>query len=129
MSRIIALVWSAFFTLLSARRMLFLCFAFIAYIKIMLKYKANPLYCIRLAQRVFIHRMGICLCSEFSIWSKQVLYIQISKEWAIAQVVVAITKIAIDATPVFLPGNSHGQRSLAGYSPWGHEESDMTEAT
>ena len=29
--------------------------------------------------------------------------------------------------PVFLPGKSHGQRSLVGYSPWGHEESDMTE--
>ena len=24
-------------------------------------------------------------------------------------------------TPVFLPGKSHGQRSLAGYSPWGHK--------
>ena len=23
-------------------------------------------------------------------------------------------------------GKSHGQRSLAGYSPWGHNESDMT---
>ena len=32
-------------------------------------------------------------------------------------------------TPVFLPGESHGQRSLAGYSPWGHTESDTTEAT
>ena len=31
--------------------------------------------------------------------------------------------------PVFLPGKSHGQRSLAGYSPWGHKESDMTEHT
>ena len=31
-------------------------------------------------------------------------------------------------TPVFLPGESHGQRSLAGYSPWGLTESDMTEA-
>ena len=29
--------------------------------------------------------------------------------------------------PVFLPGKSHGQMSLVGYSPWGHEESDMTE--
>ena len=26
-----------------------------------------------------------------------------------------------------LPGKSHGQRSLAGYSSWGHKESDMTE--
>ena len=28
-----------------------------------------------------------------------------------------------------MPGKSHGQRSLAGYSPWGHKESDRTEAT
>ena len=32
-------------------------------------------------------------------------------------------------TLVFLPGEFHGQRSLAGYNPWGHTESDMTEAT
>ena len=32
-------------------------------------------------------------------------------------------------TPVFLPGELHGQRSLVGYSPWGHKESDMTEVT
>ena len=32
-------------------------------------------------------------------------------------------------TPVFLPRESHGQRSLAGSSPWGCRESDMTEAT
>ena len=30
-------------------------------------------------------------------------------------------------TPIFLPGKSHGQRSLAGYSPWGREELDGTE--
>ena len=30
-------------------------------------------------------------------------------------------------TPVFLPGKSHGQRSLVGYSSRGHKESDMTE--
>ena len=30
-------------------------------------------------------------------------------------------------TPVFLPGELHGQRSLAVYSPWGRKESDMTE--
>ena len=30
-------------------------------------------------------------------------------------------------TPVFLPGESHGQRSLEGYSPWGRKESDTTE--
>jgi len=28
-------------------------------------------------------------------------------------------------TPVFLPGEFHGQRSLVGYSPWGQKESDF----
>ena len=28
---------------------------------------------------------------------------------------------------VFLPGKSHGWRSLVGYSPWGRKESDATE--
>ena len=31
------------------------------------------------------------------------------------------------STPVLLPGKSHGQRSLVGYSLWGRKESDMTE--
>ena len=30
-------------------------------------------------------------------------------------------------TPVFLPGESHGQRSLIGHSPWSHRESDTAE--
>ena len=30
-------------------------------------------------------------------------------------------------TPVFLPGESHGQKSLAGYRSWGRKESDTTE--
>ena len=32
-------------------------------------------------------------------------------------------------TPVFLPEKSYGERSLAGYSPWGCEESDTAEHT
>ena len=32
-------------------------------------------------------------------------------------------------TPVFLPGEFHGQRSLESYSPWGHKEPDVTEHT
>ena len=32
-------------------------------------------------------------------------------------------------TPVFLPGESHGQRNLVGYSPWGCKELDTTEGT
>jgi len=33
----------------------------------------------------------------------------------------------IQSTLVILPGEFHGQRHLAGYSPWGHKESDSTE--
>ena len=36
---------------------------------------------------------------------------------------------AWQATPVVLPGEFHGQRSLGGYSPQGHTESDTTEVT
>ena len=32
-------------------------------------------------------------------------------------------------TPIFLPGGSHGQRNMAGYSLYGRKESDTTEVT
>ena len=35
-------------------------------------------------------------------------------------------RTAWQPTPVFLPGESNGQRSLVGYSPWGHKESDQS---
>ena len=40
---------------------------------------------------------------------------------------VAQTVCLWQPTLVFLPGKSHGRRSLVGYSPWGRKESDMTE--
>ena len=41
----------------------------------------------------------------------------------------ALEKEMVTLPPVFLPGDSHGQRSLVGYSLWCHKESDTTEAT
>ena len=38
-------------------------------------------------------------------------------------------RASVVATPVFLHGESQGQRSLVGCRLWGHTESDMTEAT
>ena len=38
-------------------------------------------------------------------------------------------KTACQPSPVFLPGESQGQRNLECYSPWGRKESDMAEAT
>ena len=40
-----------------------------------------------------------------------------------------ILPIASQPTPIFLPGESQGQRSLAGYRQWGCKDSDMTEPT
>ena len=38
-------------------------------------------------------------------------------------------EVGMQSTLVFLPGESHGQRTLAGYSPYSHEEWDTTEVT
>ena len=35
----------------------------------------------------------------------------------------------LQPTPVFLPGKSHGQRSLVGHSTWDHKQSDLAEVT
>ena len=53
---------------------------------------------------LYIFEISCLLVASFAIWRRK---------W--------------QSTPVFLPGESHGQRSLVGYSPWGHKESDMTE--
>ena len=42
-------------------------------------------------------------------------------------VLASIWRRKWQSTPILLPGKSHGQRSLVGYSPWGRKESDMTE--
>ena len=36
-------------------------------------------------------------------------------------------KRKLQPMPAFIPGKLYGQRSLAGYSPWGHKESDTAE--
>ena len=43
------------------------------------------------------------------------------------QNIVPLLRRKQQPTPVFLPGESQGQRSLVGYSPWGPKQSDTTE--
>ena len=57
----------------------------------------------------------ICLQCRSPRFEPQVRKIPWSREWLPAAVV--------------LPGESHGQRNLTGYSPFGLKELDMTEAT
>ena len=59
-----------------------------------------------------IGKESTCQCRrhKFKPWVRKILW---RRKW--------------QPTPVFLPGESHGQRSLVDCSPWGREESDMTE--
>ena len=57
-------------------------------------------------------------------------YLNKSKGFPIGSVVKNLPASVVDARDMSsIPGSgkSHGQRSLAGYSPWVHKESDMTE--
>ena len=59
------------------------------------------------------------------ILSKKSIY-NLAKESILDQKTKYFWKRKWHPAPVFLPEESHGQRSLAGYSPWGLKESDMT---
>ena len=73
--------------------------------------------------------------SSLSFWVSQVVLVKknLLANMQEKQVRSRVGKIpwrrAWRPTPVFLLGESYRQRSLVGYSPWGHKESDMTEAT
>jgi len=51
----------------------------------------------------------------------------VSQKKLIAEEYIKYWRRKWQPTPVFLPGESHGQRSLVGYSPWGRTGSDMAE--
>ena len=46
------------------------------------------------------------------------------KEAIVLKSVLDLARSAWQPTPVLLPGESHGQRSLVGYNLWGHKEPD-----
>ena len=56
-----------------------------------------------------------------------VIISEISQTKAISHDATYMQRRQWHPTPVLLPGKSHGQRSLVGCSPWGRQESDMTE--
>ena len=71
---------------------------------ILLSHKKNKIKLFAATQM----QLGV-ITTRFDPWVRQVLC---RREW--------------QSTPGFLPGESHGQRSLVGYSPWGRRESDTT---
>ena len=71
------------------------------------------IYCLKLELPWWLRRQSICLqCRRpgFDPWVGKIPW---RRKW--------------QPTPVLLPGKSHGQRNLVGYSPWGCKESDTTE--
>ena len=65
------------------------------------------------------------LYSESPIFPSSALTVAIFRQ----EFMIAVRTRKWQPTPVFLPGEYHGQRSLVGCSPWGPTESDTTEAT
>ena len=77
-------------------------------------------------------------CSKASIlWLSAFFTVQLSHPYMTTGKTIALTRrtfvgkvmslhLNMHPTPVLLPGESHGQRSLMGCSPWGLEESDST---
>ena len=75
------------------------------------------------ATQVFVSFVGGRLVGD-TLFSKETFaHIQSGKSMFSCQ----LGKMKCQPTPVFLPGKSHGQRSLEGYSSWGHKKSHMTE--
>ena len=64
---------------------------------------------------VTVERKTQGLITGISAFLKGEIFLRLRRAWQL--------------TPVFLPGESHGQRNQVDYSPWGCQESDMTEAT
>ena len=105
--------------------------------------KSPPWYaCCESGQMSTSHRILAALKSSISHWLPQLLlpwgFTRASMVAQLVKNLPAMQETRVQSlvrkipwtwqpTPEFLPGESHGQRSLVGYSPWGHKESDMTE--
>ena len=78
-------------------------------------------------EQIFLEREYMCM--YICIWASLVAqWSRICLQWRRRRFNPWIRKIPWrrkwQPTPLFLPGKSHGQRNLAGYSPWGCKESD-----
>ena len=91
--------------------------------------QTHALHCITLCLQVYFQGwLFICLIKNFSWWLMgKNIHLQCSRCGFNPWVGKIPWRRKWQSTVVFLPGKFHGQRSLAGYSPWDPKESDMTE--
>ena len=82
----------------------------------------------------------LCFCIPSLFWLATIWICPFGLPWWLRRVCLQCGRPRFDSwvgkipwrrkwqsTPVLLPGKSHGQRSLVGYSPWGHKQLNMTE--
>ena len=102
-------------------------------------YMANKYICVC----IYIHIYGVCVCVCVCVCvkhdkinggfpdganSKEPLPMQVTQETQVRSLgQEEPSSRKWQPALIFLPAKLHGQRSLAGYSPLGHKESDMTE--
>ena len=74
------------------------------------------------------HTYGALIGYMFSTFQRFLnFYLSLACLFSLSQIGKILWRRAWQPTPVFLPGESHGQRSPEGCSPWGHKELDTTE--
>ena len=81
---------------------------------------------VRQTERLHFHFQELAWASQVALVVKNPLTMQCRFDPCIGKIP---WRSAWQPTPVLLPRESHGQRSLVGYSPWGRKEPDTTEVT
>ena len=73
------------------------------------------------------HTSVTCITSQVTQWQRISLPMQETQETQVQSLGREDPlEYEMATTPVLLPGESHGGRSLVGYSPWGHKDSDAS---
>ena len=84
-----------------------------------------------LSPELLFYQLGLTFLGGLSRWrcgKESACQCQRCKRWGFDPWVRKMPwRRAWQPTPLFSPGESHGHRSLLGYSPWGHKESDLSE--
>ena len=80
-----------------------------------------PAFCNNLNGKRILKSLDICICLTEPICCTPETNMTLQINYTL------IWRRKWQPTPVFLPRETHGQRSLAGYSPWTRKESDMTQ--
>ena len=95
--------------------------------KITHSYVTEKIYLYIYIQRLVLNPHFLKFCLKLSVCTLSSMFFYILHSCLLGLKLLTCWRRQWQPTPVLLPGKSHGQRNLVGCSPWGLEESDMTE--